>query len=32
VEADKVHASFMAALAMPYAKVISASEFIGKLG
>ena len=32
VEAGKVHASFMAALAMPYAKVISVNEFIGKLG
>lgn len=32
VEAGKVHAAFMAALAMPYAKVISANEFIGKLG
>jgi len=30
VEANKVHAAFMAALAMPYAKVISANEFIGK--
>ena len=28
VEAQKVHASFMAALSSPYAKVISASEFI----
>lgn len=31
VEAHKVHAAFMAALAMPYAKVISAHECIGKL-
>lgn len=28
VEADKVHAAFMAALAVPYAKVLAASDFI----
>ncbi len=28
VEADKVHAAFMAALAVPYAKVVAASDFI----
>ena len=31
VEADKVQAAFMAALAVPYARVISAKDFIGKL-
>ncbi len=31
VEASKVHAAFMAALSVPYAKVISADEFISKL-
>jgi nicotinamidase-related amidase len=31
VEAHNVHAAFMAALAVPYAKVISANELIGKL-
>jgi nicotinamidase-related amidase len=31
VEASKVQAAFMAALAVPYAKVISANEFISKL-
>jgi nicotinamidase-related amidase len=31
VEARKVHAAFMAALAAPYAKVISANELIAKL-
>ena len=30
VEADKVQAAFMAALAVPYAKVTSAKDFIGK--
>ncbi len=28
VEAEKVHASFMAALSSPYAKVISTHEFL----
>ncbi|MGA7876022.1 MAG: cysteine hydrolase family protein [Desulfoferrobacter sp.] len=28
VEAEKVHAAFMAALAVPYAKVVTASDFI----
>ena len=31
VEAGKVQAAFMAALAVPYARVISAKDFIGKL-
>jgi nicotinamidase-related amidase len=31
VEASKVQAAFMAALSVPYAKVISANEFISKL-
>jgi nicotinamidase-related amidase len=31
VEARKVHAAFMAALAMPYAQVISAHEYMGQL-
>jgi nicotinamidase-related amidase len=31
VEAGKVQAAFMAALTMPYAKVTSAKDFIGKL-
>ena len=31
VEADKVQAAFMAALAVPYARVISAKDFVGKL-
>ena len=31
VDAGKVHSAFMAALAMPYAKVISANDFISKL-
>ena len=30
VEANKVQAAFMAALAMPYAKVISANDFVTK--
>jgi len=31
VEAGKVQAAFMAALAVPYARVLSAKDFIGKL-
>ncbi|MGZ3648653.1 MAG: cysteine hydrolase family protein [Syntrophales bacterium] len=31
IEAGKVQASFMAALAVPYARVLSAKDFIGKL-
>jgi len=31
VEAGKVQAAFMAALAVPYARVISAKDFVGKL-
>ncbi|RKZ35976.1 MAG: cysteine hydrolase, partial [Gammaproteobacteria bacterium] len=32
IRAADVHASFMAALAVPYARVVSASEFIAKKG
>ncbi len=31
VEAGKVQAAFMAALAVPYARIISAKDFVGKL-
>jgi nicotinamidase-related amidase len=30
IEAGKVQAAFMAALAVPYARVLSAKDFIGK--